>query len=196
MFAMAFCEKCGAELSEGARFCEQCGAEAIEKKSKPTASYQPRPVSDYMKGGLVTGANLAAIGALVVIVSFFLPWVSVPLIGQAAGYRIPDILRSLSSLGGGSSDIDTVILLIYLVPLLAIASLIFSFAQRNRQTPSSGTPHIIIGIACGLLAILFMSYIREAEGWVRTEIGLYLTLLGSLGMFVGGILSDVERRRA
>ena len=38
---MAFCEKCGAQLQEGAKFCMKCGTPVEENFQQPNPSEQP-----------------------------------------------------------------------------------------------------------------------------------------------------------
>ncbi len=79
-----FCNKCGADNSEQARFCRKCGNSLQSEKSEVltrerTPADQAAELKEKTKhiwGSAVINEKVIFIGAVGMLVSFFLPWAS------------------------------------------------------------------------------------------------------------------------
>src|SRR5579872_7308170 len=83
---MAYCVNCGNVARIDGSFCERCGTpvnptgHVTAPTSGQFAAVPPQPASAQRTGG----RDLARIAAIIVLVGFFLPWVSCPgITGQA-----------------------------------------------------------------------------------------------------------------
>lgn len=80
---MAFCNSCGATLSEGTKFCNKCGAgvTGVPVSAKPTAPAAPAPAP--------TGGSSSALKVILIVVAVI---VTIGIVGVATvgiiGYRI------------------------------------------------------------------------------------------------------------
>ncbi len=81
--------------------------------------------------------NLLTIGAAVIVVAFFLPWVKFG--GSFSGYEIPDIAKSVgkvTSLKSWTGGFDINVYLVYalfLVPLSAVGVIVLSVMKKNAE---------------------------------------------------------------
>jgi len=84
--------------------------------------------------------NLVTIGAAIIVVAFFLPWVKFG--GSFAGYEIPDIAHmvgKMTSLKSWTGKFDLDVYLVYalfLVPISAAAVLVFGVLGKDVTLPA------------------------------------------------------------
>lgn len=207
------CTHCGAKNLEHARFCAKCGKPLHQHDSGAKAEEERTPAhhaAEMIKRTKTTtdeltaktktlwqnfamGEKITAVGALVVIVSFILPWVSV--MGQ-----------SVSGFGVGQF-----IGYAYFIPLSAIGSLAllyFSQGATKGKKILMSTWQILIGTmwaAISLLAIVSVNSIAGAMmggyaamaggGSFGISIGFYLLAAGAIAIVVGAIKLQMELLR-
>lgn len=199
------CYNCSSPIVTGDSFCGNCGAsiqrldtseymkeekdltsrardqlfsvgKKIQNKIKRTdvsqITEQAQTLSIRHDSGKTSMGKLVAAGGTVLIVlSGFLPWAE----------SSSDILK-----GFGDP-------ILYVVIILAIASLVFVQLKNNRWAP----------LISGILAIAFGFWIRDPEKLVSfmtgfsslpdIKYGLYVYLLGSLILLIGGILGILKK---
>ncbi len=132
--------------------------------------------------------------AIVLLVAFFLPWVS--FFGMSAsGYSIPGIVSGLnqwgSSLSGEAASVPWQVYLVYLVPLTAIGVLVTDFLKTDEMIAR------IVAILAGVIPIAGVIYMLiESGGEVFNylSLGAYLTILAAIGMLLAtfGIVKSPE----
>lgn len=147
-------------------------------------------------------------GAAIVLLAFFLPWISVSCMGVTIDASGLDLAR-------GVPDLELAGDFVYwLFPVVAIISLIIALVTMRDESTESNTAvgHIILGLAgLGLLLTQWLrirSNMQEAQGEldffaqellgsvVDVEWGVWLTVAGLLVMIVGGVLSFLSARDA
>ena len=159
-----FCTKCGSSNPDTGSFCYNCGAVLLKAKEattpiestiKTTSSVEFREgqvgrdsaddldLSQSYKNGF---KNIEVIGSVGLLISFFLPWVSIGGLMTFNGYQIPNAVSALLRMGqalvsafgqSGTKDalsIDTWYLqLVYVSPLLAVITLVLAFLKKNTR---------------------------------------------------------------
>jgi hypothetical protein len=163
-----FCSHCGFNNKETAKFCENCGKAMTEL---------PIPIS---KGS--SWHKWASIGAALVVICFFLPWMSVSGLGiqiiSLTGFEIASGTYS----GWGIQAYPAT----FLLPLIGVltfaalnlkigSSIIASFGGEKRET--SLISLIGGGLGCVGLLILMSSF---GSFGVKNEIGVWGQWAGNL----------------
>ena len=126
--------------------------------------------------------------AIVMLVAFFLPWVSFMGL-SAAGYSIVGTLNNLLAIGGESAPWQ--VYLIYLVPLAAIGVLVTDYLKTDEKIAR------IVAIIAGVIPIAGIIYLliqSGGEGFQVLAMGAYLTILAAIGMLLAtfGIVKSPE----
>lgn len=169
-----FCPECGKEIGTGGGFCSNCG-----KKIDETAAISS-PVSRTDRQNL-----LALIGGAILVLSFFMPWVS-SWMGSISGFDLMKIADQMAS--GGQKFI------VFIVWLIPIGGGITSYCAytRNRKTTW-------IAVATGTISLLVwcLLFYGFKKNGVSTGVGFYLLLVGivCLGISVKSIFADKFRFR-
>lgn len=193
------CPACGKTNPDGAVFCEQCGTSLRAQPASPgVAAPPPPPPSAASAAATVTTAQLAqqgqallaamslgekisGAGAIVAIIAFFLPWVSVaiPILMTA------DTATSLSGL-----DLGKTIGAVYFIPLLAAVAAALCYFSSKAAPPRKllfAGYLVFIGALCGpanLLALIFVSEVHAMASF-----GLWLFSLGYTAIAAGGLFT-------
>ena len=131
--------------------------------------------------------------AIVLIVAFFLPWLSFGGFFSLAGYELPNAAEGVSSLAGAfseSGEVDTnySVYLVYLVPLLAVGVLATDYLKSDEKVAH------YVAIAAGAFPILgFLSLVIE-NGMEGLAIGIYLTVVAAIVMLLAtfGVIKRPE----
>ena len=131
--------------------------------------------------------------AIVLIVAFFLPWVSFGGMFSFAGYQIPNALEGanqLLAIGSESGEVasNPEIYLVYLVPLLAVGVLATDYLKSDKKVAH------YVAIAAGVLPLLGFLYMLQRNGMQGMAIGIYLTVLASIVMLLAtfGVIKRPE----
>ncbi len=186
------CDKCGAANVEDARFCHKCGgslrpdgSEASAKERSPADhAAELKEKTKHIWKGFAANEKVIFIGAVVMLVSFVLPWVS------ANGQSVNGF-----SAGGNAWYV-------YLLPLSAILScVLLYFSQGATKTKKILVARwqIVIGTVWASIALVaaftISSIINAIQGAMGglfgssasagTGIGLYLLVAGSVAIVVG-----------
>ena len=198
-----YCTYCNHKNAEGNKFCESCGKPLVTTDVSAPISAKPVAVESKKEGKSSWLRRIPSIGAALVIICFFLPWVMVSCsynlgtqnkIGYgvtgfeiaSGSYPIMDVPEELklSPLFWGSveqtpSDTDAYPLLA-LIPVLGLIGL-FSLTGRL-----SGT---ILAIISGILGILGMLVFSLGIIYVNSKISITGFRLefqsGLLGTWIG-----------
>lgn len=172
---MSYCMHCGKELQPGNRFCIHCG-KSSEQAAAPAVKSP--------------GRNIGRVSAIVVLVGFLLPWVS------CAGFQGTESISGFGLAGHGEVSGLWLIPLSMGLALAALMNLIPAFAAGAKAAK--------VAIGCGALCVVVLLYyyarftgagesdplgmgsaMRQA---FHIEIGAILSLLGSVGVALGGFL--------
>ena len=131
--------------------------------------------------------------AIVLIVAFFLPWVSFGGMFSFAGYQIPNALEGanqLLAIGNESGEVasNPEIYLVYLVPLLAVGVLATDYLKSDEKVAH------YVAIAAGVLPLLGFLYMVIDNGMQGMAIGIYLTVVAAIVMLLAtfGVIKRPE----
>ena len=131
--------------------------------------------------------------AIVLVVAFFLPWVSFGGMFSVAGYELPNAAEGINAMAAAfseSGEVDTNygIYLVYLVPLLAVGVLATDYLKSDEKVAH------YVAIAAGVLPLLGFLYMLQRNGMQGMAIGIYLTVLASIVMLLAtfGVIKRPE----
>ena len=131
--------------------------------------------------------------AIVLVVAFFLPWVSFGGMFSFAGYQLPNAAEGINAMAAAfseSGEVDTNygIYLVYLVPLLAVGVLATDYLKSDEKVAH------YVAIAAGVLPLLGFLYMLQRNGMQGMAIGIYLTVLASIVMLLAtfGVIKRPE----
>lgn len=134
--------------------------------------------------------DLITIGAAVMVVAFFLPWIKLG--GSFAGYEIPDIAHAAAkatSLKSWTGKFDINVYLVYslfLVPVSAVAIIVFGAMGKDRILVAwIAAVMPIAGFVYGFIRLQFDMFPRLGlGGWltVAAAVVILLALLNVLKM--------------
>jgi hypothetical protein len=207
-----YCTYCGHPNPEGSKYCEDCGKLIDEQLSVPSATQVNGNHTGWIK-------RLTAIGGVIVILCFFLPWVLVSCTAlgintgiKASGYEIAtgnyslskqvNQLNQLGGLFGSSYGIDTTSAYgftaypaLVLIPLLGAIG-IYSLSGRR----SGSVLAVITGVLGVLAMILFTIIVNNKVGsqinsygmgvfHFTYQIGYWGSWIGFLWLLITGMVS-------
>ena len=125
------------------------------------------------------------IAAIVIVVAFFLPWVSFGGLISLSGYELPNFASAMGELGNAFSEdkkttTDYTLYIVYLVPLLSLAVLLIDYLDKPIK--------IICLIASSLNIVGFIYAIFQGGGEIGIYgVGLWITLLASIAMLLASL---------
>ncbi len=130
--------------------------------------------------------------AIVLVVAFFLPWISFGGMFSVAGYELPNAAEGINAMAAAFSesepDTNYVVYLVYLVPLLAVGVLATDYLKSDEKVAH------YVAIAAGAFPILgFLSLVIE-NGVQGMAIGIYLTVIAAIVMLLAtfGVIKRPE----
>jgi hypothetical protein len=141
------------------------------QKSAPNASVSAVPGQGHSK----TGARFIGSGAVLLAISFFLPWVQVVLLGNVTFIQLANLSNHESLAWGG------------LVLSLALALWAFGSSRTGGLLRIAA---LIVACYVGFNAIDFIREINTADGLANVEIGAYAAIASGVLMFIGAISSS------
>ncbi len=109
------------------------------------------------------------LSAILMIVSFFLPWLSLGMLGSATGFKV-------ASIGGAGT-------LLFVIPLLAIVVLandVLSFLDVDKSKYLAYLTAVV-----PLIYIIYRLIKGGSTFFELASIGIYLTLIASVLMILG-----------
>ncbi|MCR5481129.1 MAG: zinc-ribbon domain-containing protein [Ruminococcus sp.] len=187
-----FCPKCGAQVPDGSPFCSSCGAQMGAQQpqqpvnqggtsfNKPAgAGSNPFDFNEIINsfkanisniGGLGIAPFIALGGAALLIVSIFLPFISVKVFG---------ITTSASLLKGGA--------LHWLIAI--VIALCSAFVAISKKT----IPMLVQGGIAVVYAIF--EGIFQKETLVSLAAGFYVMLIAALAIAAGGVMQFLQEKK-
>ena len=126
--------------------------------------------------------DLFTIGAAVIIVAFFLPWVKLG--GTFSGYEIPDIASAAgkaTSLKSWTGKFDINVYFVYalfLVPLSAVAILVLGFQRKDVR------PAAWVAAVMPLAGLIYGSIRMGLDIFPRIGLGGWLTIAAAAVMLL------------
>src|SRR5579863_4278010 len=193
------CPACGKTNPDGAMFCEQCGTSLRPQPASPgvAAPPPPPPPPSAAVAGVTTaqiaqqgqallaamslGEKISGAGAIVAIIAFFLPWVSI---------AIPILMTADTATSVSGLDLGKTIGAVYFIPLLAAVAAALCYLSSKAAPPRKllfAGYLVFIGALCGpanLLALIFVSEVHAMASF-----GLWLFSLGYTAIAAGGLLT-------
>lgn len=160
------CPFCSEQILVDAKKCKHCG-EFLD----------PKLIRQNKKSGFKI--SVSTIASITLLISFFLPWLSTSLF-SLSGYEIPDVANKVERISSFISEnvfksINSSY--IYLIPLLALISLICSFYKHPSYIAA-----IVTGTISSSIVIQFFDII--AFNSLNVEIGFWLTVISSLSLIL------------
>jgi hypothetical protein len=200
---MAYCVNCGNVARVDGNFCEGCGSPLHPTGYVPTynavhAVVQCAPSAGQAAQAERTGGNnLVRIAAIIVLVGFFLPWVSCP--GMTGPTTASGI--ELASHGAGG---------LWVVPIsMAIALIVLLNGGKTATERSTGaTVAILSGLASVIVLIYYWAQFNGvgqrddfglnavARQAYSIEVGAALSFFGSIVVMIGGLVQRVSASNA
>ena len=116
--------------------------------------------------------------AIVMLVAFFMPWVSF-MGASVAGYSIVGTLNNLLAFGGES--VPWQVYLIFLIPLAAVGVLVTDFLKTDEKIAR------IVAIVAGVIPVAGIIYVliqSEGEGFKVLAMVAYLTVIAAIVMLL------------
>jgi hypothetical protein len=166
-----YCSNCGFNNKEDAKFCENCGFQLISSTTTPVTNPSDTPTKSSWR-------KWSSIGAAIVVICFFLPWVSV----SCAGRQVVSLTGG--EIATGSYSEVQAYPAVFLLPLIGA----IGFIAINGKRESSIISIIVGGLGCVGLLIL-MSSIGSMKN--QTSSGGVLEInyeIGIWGQWVGNII--------
>tara|TARA_B100001029_G_scaffold88095_1_gene72250 strand:- start:10807 stop:11238 length:432 start_codon:yes stop_codon:yes gene_type:complete len=132
--------------------------------------------------------------AIVMVVAFFLPWVSGGGMFSFAGYQLPNAAEMLTNLSAafsesGQGDTYYSVYLVYLVPLLAIGVLATDYLKSDEKVAHYAA------IAAGVFPVVgFLIGLINTGSLQGLAIGVWLTMLAAIVMLLAtfGVIKRPE----
>ncbi len=216
-----FCVQCGNELAADAAFCGACGlpvgAVPVQPPAPPPAPQPyppayPPPAQPWPQAGPYPpfpgygmpamrkkagiGHFISGSGALLAIVSFFLPWLLISCSGQELarmnGWQLAVGMKDMEQTG---MDSGSPILLALLVLAFLAAVLVILIFIRGRFGKWEGFAFIAAGVAAAAILTIFLlanqpskSDMQFAAIEIKPMAGLFMTYASYLLLVVGGAL--------
>ncbi len=109
------------------------------------------------------------LSAILIVVSFFMPWLSLGMLGSATGFQV-------ASIGGAGT-------LLFVIPLLAIVVLandVLSFLDVDKSKYLAYLTAVV-----PLIYIIYRLIKAGSSFFELASIGIYLTLIASVLMILG-----------
>ena len=144
---------------------------------------------------MINFKKIENIAAIVMLVAFFLPWISAGGVFSFSGYELPNLAEMASGMSaafsedGAKSQTNYAVYLVYLVPLLAIGVLATDYLKSDKKLSK------YTAIAAGAFPILGIIYsIIRAGEITGFAIGIWLTLLAAIVMLLAvfGVIKQPE----
>ena len=188
-----FCSNCGSQVSGSVKFCASCGAAVAassgESSSGSVSLGGSSGISSASLSGIRKVPSLLGSGGALLLVTFFMPWISVSCSGQELVRFSGADLASGPNFQGRHSGGDV---LLYLVPLAAIAALacaIYLFSRGSSSPSVRGVAFILAAAAVIPMLLKWISIQTDLSKQSSQTGGLLTT--GTLGGFWLAILSGV-----
>jgi hypothetical protein len=205
-----YCTYCNHPNVEGNKFCESCGKPLKVQQSVLAPVPQDRPATKAS-----WARRLASVGSIIVLYSFFLPWLmvscSLDVNGQsglevsgyeiASGdYQIAEDLNQLGALFGGSgyeSSSTDAYPVLALIPIIAL----FGLISLNGHVSGSVTAILsgLMGMGgmtiFGITALAYGKKLNEGMIQLQFEEGYWGAWLGFIWLAVVAILTVWQRKR-
>lgn len=155
-----FCKNCGSELDPGVKICPKCGAVAVDTPSTNSNA------SIFKLGIIISGA--------VLILSSFLPYVSVSVFGFS---------QSQSLIDGGDG---------FFFIALGIAAIVGAVMKLTRPT-------LIIGAVAAVFSVYEMinanSVLGDYAAFIDKGMGYYLNLISAIVLVVFCVLAALAEKK-
>ncbi|MBN1460965.1 MAG: zinc ribbon domain-containing protein [Armatimonadetes bacterium] len=183
---MPFCRNCGAQMQEEDSYCEACGTAATStgQRSDEVRTPQSAALPSALTPGFVGGRIASIVGSLMLVIGPFLSFITVYIFG--------DIGRS------GIDWTNKEALVLVGLGVLGVAGGTASLLMKRRKF--SGVP-FLVGIVSLTVSIWYYVQARDRVSEAIDEdllasigTGLYLCLIGSIIILVGGVISAASKK--
>ena len=172
-----YCTECGAKNDASSQFCENCGkpldklSASVPQVTHPLTQSRPRTWI----------SKAASVGALIAILCFFLPWLSVSC--TAAGYAVPSSTVSGSQIASGHIPLlDNIQDLSYYLGDYGLSELGLGSSKTSDVASQVAHPAVWLILVIGLLGLLTL-----LGGKRGGKIAIVVGVLGIIALLIVGI---------
>lgn len=170
------CKKCGNEMPDDVKVCTNCG-NPLENEAQNTIiqnlSSLDKEMNLFNKPFTYEQVFVLAAGVLVIL-SSFLPYVSVSLFGISSSINVLQMNAGF----------------IFIIP--AILTIIFMYMKKELLAMILS----LVGLALLLMLFFYEMGVISDYGFGSLSIGAYLTLLGSIAMFAFSLHRVMKNKKA
>jgi len=167
------CNKCGAQITEGSGFCGSCGATVGTSGTKGQSQFSQWWASTSALLSRDPVVPIVGMGALLLCLGAFLPWVSVPRTADTLGLQI----------AAGP------------VVFAVGAFLVLALVLARGGTPGAWSIVILV-LSVVELVLIFQTMIYLSDNLERTNAsigaGLYVAMVGGFATASGGVLETMR----
>lgn len=174
-----FCPKCGNKNIDEAQFCVECGA-PLPSCPQTSAAVQPAwtLASAPQTAGIVTG--------VVLVLSFFLPLVSLSASGFSYSMSAPDMTANGIGMRGLVGN--------YVLLVPGIAALLVGFLVKKP------TPRAIAQIAIGAITLIFFFFFYgsvRGDTYVvaNVSVAFYLFIICAIALIACGVKTILDNKK-
>ena len=184
-----FCPKCGAQVPDGSPFCSSCGAPMAQQTQQPmnqannfggnSNGFNPQDMVNDFKSNITDIKSfgipqfVALGGAVVLLISMFLPYLKVTVFGLS---------KSANFFDGGA-------LHWILGILIALCSAFLAVTKKGLNMLIAG------GVAVLFFIFEWIFQFKDTLGVVSKGAGFYIMLLACLAIAVGGVLQFLQDKK-
>jgi hypothetical protein len=167
------CSKCGAQITEGSGFCGSCGATVGTSGTKGQSQVSQWWASTSALLSHDPVALIVGVGAFLLCLGAFLPWVSVPRAGDTLGLQMTagPVVLALGAL------------------------LILALVLARGGTPGAWSIVILV-LSAVELVLIFQAMIYLNDTYEHTSVsigaGLYVAMTGGFATASGGVLETMR----
>lgn len=184
---MPFCRNCGFQVGEEGRFCNACGTPVASgtPAASPVWTAQPGASPSSLSAGFIGGRVIVLIGCVMLVIGPFLAWMT----------AIADEQISVSGLQ--KTDSEAIVLVI--LGIIGVAFAVVSLALRRRTF--TWVPFVVGVVSLGMSIWYYVQLHGQLSdpdlGDISVSLGtgLYLCLVASVVVLIGGFVAAASRKR-
>ena len=201
------CVACGGQVAWGTNICPYCGKDYGQTQSAvppvmqqpimmPQTVMMPPPEMAAASKGSTVGAIVGMIGGLLFILGIFIPWANGSIAGESiVSYSGWDLYNM------GATEMNNTFGIVLVLLGLGILSMLLAILIALRAR-AAGAIVTVFGVISLIFGILLLSAISAyvvgllSESGITMGLGLYVCVIGSIVIIIGGLIGVAHKNRA